>query len=88
MKFDVSKIYTAVNADKLKVGDKVIVADCLDSLKREVELGVHVHQLKGILDEVNVYRFVTKGYPYNLAYLVERKKEKKFHPYKEKSKEE
>ena len=72
MEFDKSRIFTAINADELKVGDKVIVGDCLGSLKNEVELGAHVHQLKGIRDEMNDYRFVTEGYPYNLAYLVER----------------
>lgn len=37
MKFDKSKLYTAVNADELKVGSKVFVADNLEELRTEVE---------------------------------------------------
>ena len=36
MKFDKSRVFTTVNADELKVGSKVIVADNLASLKRRV----------------------------------------------------
>ncbi len=37
MKFDKNRIYSAVNADELKPGDKVILADTLAELKRVVE---------------------------------------------------
>ena len=37
MEFDKSRIYTAVNADELKVGSKVIVANNLGTLKARVE---------------------------------------------------
>lgn len=33
MDFDKSKVYTALNADELKLGSKVIVADDLKTLK-------------------------------------------------------
>ncbi len=36
MKFDENKVYTALNADKLKVGSRVIVADNLALLKKRV----------------------------------------------------
>ena len=36
MEFDKSRVFTTVNADELKVGSKVIVADNLASLKRRV----------------------------------------------------
>lgn len=36
MKFDKSKVYTALNADELKIGSKVIVADNLASIKKKV----------------------------------------------------
>ena len=37
MEFDKNKVYTALNADELKVGSKVIVANYLESLKAQVE---------------------------------------------------
>ena len=37
MEFDKSKIYTAANADELKIGSKVVVADTLEDLKQCVE---------------------------------------------------
>ena len=36
MKFDKSRVYTAINADELPIGSKVIVADNLASLKKKV----------------------------------------------------
>lgn len=36
MKFDKSRVYTALNADELKIGSKVIVADNLASIKKKV----------------------------------------------------
>ena len=38
MEFDKSRVFTTVNADELKVGSKVIVADNLASLKRRVAI--------------------------------------------------
>lgn len=35
MEFDVNKVYTAVNANELKVGDKVILANDLDTLRKK-----------------------------------------------------
>lgn len=32
MKFDVNKVFTALNADELKMGDKVILADDISTL--------------------------------------------------------
>ena len=77
MKFDKSKVYTAVNADELKVGSKVTVANDLAHLK------VFVHNdftciLEKVLDEESTCRFVAnEGAPYSLAYLVSEPKEKK-----------
>ena len=71
MKFDVSRVYSAVNADELKVGSKVIVADNLEELKAKVEQGTEPVILQGIEPDDRLYRFVTL-YPRNaLAYLVE-----------------
>lgn len=76
MEFDKSRVYTALNADELKVGSKVIVADNVRALKNAVEdEGVRI--LQGIASESNVYRFVMSvDGAYALAYLVEEPEEK------------
>lgn len=77
MEFDKSKVYTAVNADELKVGSKVIVANDLAHLR------VFVHDnvscvLEKVLDEEITCRFVAnEGEPYSLAYLVSEPEENK-----------
>ena len=37
MKHDITRYYSAINADELKAGDKVIVADTLDGLKHKIQ---------------------------------------------------
>jgi len=73
MELDKSRVYTALNADELRVGDKVIVANTMAELKgklsRESARGI----LTGILDENWYGRFEIGNHNYSLAYLVERK---------------
>lgn len=73
MGFDISRVYSAVNADKLKVGSKILVADTLAEL-RQAKI---VHELKCILGESAFERFVVEADAeytdvprYALAYLV------------------
>lgn len=40
MKFDKSRVFTALDADKLKAGDVVFVADAIADLKAKVENGI------------------------------------------------
>lgn len=71
MEYDESRVYTALNAEKLKVGSKVIVADNLASLKQKiVAADENIRTLKAIEPEVCMYRF-TVGDSYAFAYLVE-----------------
>lgn len=70
MIFDKSKVYTALNADELKVGSKVICADTLEHLKRYVTEGRFIDKLTGIGSAAETYRFTTSQ-DYALAYLVE-----------------
>lgn len=73
MEFDKSKVYTALNADELKPGSKVILADIISDLKRAVENDCVVH-LKEILSENYEHRFAEDDAvrpAYALAYLVE-----------------
>lgn len=85
MEFKKENVYTALNADELKAGDKVIVADDLFFLKALVERGSQLNTIDEIYDENCQCRFVVEGYDYvySLAYLVERKSEKHFRPYKD-----
>lgn len=82
MEFDRSRVYSSVNADELKVGDKVIVAMSVQELRDEVEKGFNIVELEAVLPDHYIDRFsvhvIKKGDPElrqtALAYLVERKK--------------
>ena len=71
MEFNVSRVYSAVNADELKVGSKVIVADNLEELRAKVELDAKSEVLLGIEPDNRLYRFRTQYARDALAYLVE-----------------
>ena len=76
MEFDKSKVYTALNADELKPGSKVILADCLNTLKLYVEDN-NVTTLASIKDETSMTRFkADDGSSWNLAYLISEPEEK------------
>ena len=76
MNFDKSRVYTALNAEELKVGSKVIVADSLLELKENIS---NLRLIK-IFEEFKLERGGHKflcddGFTYHLAYLVEEPKE-------------
>lgn len=77
MEFDKSKVYTALNADELKVGSKVIVGDNVFELKEKLKNGGYVNTLKEIFDENRRERFGTDKSIYTLAYLISEPEEKK-----------
>lgn len=82
MKFDENKVYTALNADKLKVGSRVIVADNLALLKMRVAAYYdncdvkHFIRIEKIMPEQYENRFaihgefITDDVCWSLAYLV------------------
>ena len=72
MEFDKSRIYSAGNADELKAGDKVCVADTLMGLENRVRHEC-VAELEEVLPDYNEHRFKAYLGIHNLAYLVERK---------------
>lgn len=80
MEFDKAKVFTALNADELRKGDRVIVADNLATLKRCVKENDRGDTLYKVEDESGQYRFgiISDGceIAFNLAYLVERKEQK------------
>ena len=79
MEFDKSKVYTALNADELKVGDKCIFANNLDSLKCKVEEGTDIRPIIRILNDSYERRFKTEvrgEYPF--AYFISEPEKKKW----------
>lgn len=81
MEFDKSRVFTALNADELKPGDKVIVADDLMTLKRRVKLVDDDKRLvvelshidgEGSSARFDVWHQDLYGGSHALAYLVER----------------
>lgn len=72
MEFDKSRVYTAVNADELKVGSEIFVADDLASLESIVTRGVYLCHLMEVNNTYRAQRFKIKenSISYALAYLV------------------
>lgn len=84
MEFDVSKVYTAINADELPVGSKCIFAETLKDLKDKVLSNddCSTYTLKAIGDEDSKDRFKDFSCTWTLAYLVELPEEKVIKPFK------
>lgn len=70
MIFDKCKVYTTLNADELKIGSRLIVADNLLDLKGRVEINYPAVTLRGIRPEYKECRFATDDDAYMFAYLV------------------
>lgn len=83
MEFDIKKLYTTVNAEELKVGSKVIVADVLGTLKQIISnvtndtLPCEQETIKEIKSEYLRERFVTNRGDFGLCYLISEPEEKK-----------
>ncbi len=77
MEFDKSKVYTALNADELKIGSKVIVADSMFSLRQLVDKDGYIEVLEDIESDDAVKRFVIDNIRWNLAYLISEPEEEK-----------
>lgn len=72
MEFAKNRVYTAVNADGLKVGSKVIVAQAFEVLKDAVKVNKDPVTLKDVLPPECIARFeASDNVCYHLAYLVE-----------------
>ena len=85
MEFDKSKVYTAVNADELRIGDRVILGDSLSELREEVEAEKEaaIQNLMIIHGENMSFRFTGDKYHSgrSLAYLIEPPAEPKYKPF-------
>ena len=72
MKFDKNRVFTPVNANELKIGSKVFVADSMHALKIDVEYEANTTILEGVHDDSYEKRFITHDQDDRiLAYLVE-----------------
>ena len=75
MTFDKSKVYTALNADELKIGSRVVLCDSLLELKEAVETEKKgtIQNLAIIHGEDMPFRFTGDKYHsgHLLAYLIE-----------------
>lgn len=78
MEFDKSKVYTVLNANKVKIGSRGFFAENLKSLRDAVEENIQYGEIREIKDESFAGRFRTKGDGccYSLFYLIEEPKKK------------
>lgn len=86
MEFDLSRVYTAANANKLKKGDNVFFSNTMGDLKYVVEESDNYYRgnINNINNEDAEYRFQIEGKTaYSLAYLVKSTKKKKLRPYRD-----
>lgn len=87
MEFDKSRVYTAVNADELKIGSKCVFADDLRELRRLVSIEDTSQVLIAIKGESYKYRFEQAKADcmgdtlFALAYLIEPPAEPKHKPF-------
>lgn len=85
MEFDSNRVYTCVNADELKAGDKVILAHTFAELKILVEHDNKKRTLSEVYSDTHERRFVYNGIYYKelfeLAYLIERATKNKYRAY-------
>ena len=73
MEFDISRVYSSVNADKLKLESKVIIGDTIEALRNRVKNCATPLTLSEIKSERYEKRFRVKEYTdsdYSLVYLV------------------
>lgn len=86
MNFDETRLYTVVNADKVKIGSKGYFADTLTALKQKIADNLPLEELTQTFSEEVSARFSSRtSMAFFLFYLVEKPKEKKYRPYKDTS---
>lgn len=82
MEFDKTRVYSACNADEVKIGSKGYFADSISELKKNVKEGNEIFTLVKIYGEESATRFsISTISSYILFYLVEEPKEKIYRPY-------
>lgn len=80
MEFDKAKVYTALNADELKVGSRVIIGNTIEELKNKVQNGTTPLTLSEIRSDFYEKRFKVEEYEdsvFSFIYLISEPEEKK-----------
>lgn len=80
MTFDKNRVFTALNADEVKIGSMGVFADTIAELKRKVEHPM-IFKVTEILPENKNCRFITDGMVYSFFYLIEELPKEKYRPY-------
>lgn len=84
MEFDKSRIYSALNAEDVKVGSKGYFARTIANLRVAVEIGLFLETVTDIRDDRYESRFCdNKGGFNNFFYLVDEPEGVKLRPYKD-----
>ena len=84
MEFDKSKVYTALNADELKIGSKCIFADTICNLREQVQRKNYedcIFLLRCIRGDDSAYRFGDGERLFSFVYLIEPPAEPKYKPF-------
>lgn len=82
MNFDKSKVYTAVNADELKIESRCIFADTVKDLRKKVEEDTDcVETFYRLHNRGGDDLFVGNNFTYCYAYLIEPPDEPKYKPF-------
>ena len=81
MEFDKAKVYTALNADELKVCSKVIIGNTIEALRNRVQNGTTPLTLSEIRSDRYEKRFKVAEYEedsvFSFIYLISEPEEKK-----------
>jgi len=89
LRWDRRRVYTSANADELRVGDKVLLADNMECLREKVSCKIEPCVLLEIRPENEAKRFRKasaewyEGQTYALAFLVSERTEKMYRPFKD-----
>lgn len=82
MGFDKSKVYTALNADELKLGSKCVFADTINDLRKytqDKDVDTYVQRLKCLYGDEYSARFIADDKSlYTYAYLIDEPQYKPF----------
>lgn len=74
MEFDKTRVYTALNADELKVGSRVIIGNTIEELKNRVQNGTTPLTLSEIRSDFYEKRFKVEEYEedsvFSFIYLI------------------
>ena len=81
MKFDETRVYTALNADELKIGSKCIFADTIHDLRLYVQTDSIPKSLVHLLGDDNVDRFATDECTFIYAYLIQLPEKSEYCPF-------